>query len=114
MFSDGNFWDSGLHPLIVVFTLNGMKFTRFSYGDQINAIIFFLRDPNGFTVLRNPSAIAQHIAIQLGIFRFMEEILHTKVFKGCHVVSLGNGPNLLIVFYVQIMPDDFIMQLHRF
>ena len=64
MFSDGNFWDSGLHPLIVVFTLNGMKFTRFSYGDQINAIIFFLRDPNGFTVLRNPSAIAQHIAIQ--------------------------------------------------
>ena len=27
---------------------------------------------------------------------------------------LGNGPNLLIVFYVQIMPDDFIMQLHRF
>ncbi|MBK0679083.1 PerC family transcriptional regulator, partial [Klebsiella oxytoca] len=26
---------------------------------------------------------------------------------------LGNGPNLLIVFYVQIMPDDFIMQLHR-
>ncbi len=27
---------------------------------------------------------------------------------------VGNGPNLLIVFYVQIMPDDFIMQLHRF
>jgi hypothetical protein len=23
-------------------------------------------------------------------------------------------PNLLIVFYVQIMPDDFVMQLHRF
>ena len=26
----------------------------------------------------------------------------------------GNDSNLLIVFYVQIMPDDFIMQLHRF
>ncbi len=26
----------------------------------------------------------------------------------------GNGPNLLIVFYVQIMPDDFVMQFHRF
>ena len=26
----------------------------------------------------------------------------------------GNGPNLLIVFYVQIMPDYFVMQLHRF
>ena len=26
----------------------------------------------------------------------------------------GNASNLLIVFYVQIMPDDFVMQLHRF
>lgn len=30
------------------------------------------------------------------------------------IVALGNDSNLLIVFYVQIMPDDFIMQLHRF
>ncbi len=30
--------------------------------------------------------------------------------KGC----IGNDSNLLIVFYVQIMPDDFVMQLHRF
>ena len=28
--------------------------------------------------------------------------------------GLGNDSNLLIVFYVQIMPDDFVMQLHRF
>ncbi len=28
--------------------------------------------------------------------------------------TLGNDSNLLIVFYVQIMPDDFVMQLHRF
>ena len=26
----------------------------------------------------------------------------------------GNDSNLLIVFYVQIMPDDFVMLLHRF
>ncbi|MGP2288468.1 hypothetical protein V5O65_22200 [Escherichia coli] len=26
----------------------------------------------------------------------------------------GNDSNLLIVFYVQIIPDDFVMQLHRF
>ncbi|ELD65054.1 hypothetical protein A191_04036 [Escherichia coli KTE233] len=35
----------------------------------------------------------------------------------CHLLSLpyvGNDSNLLIVFYVQIMPDDFVMQLHRF
>ncbi len=29
-------------------------------------------------------------------------------------LSRGNDSNLLIVFYVQIMPDDFVMQLHRF
>ncbi len=27
---------------------------------------------------------------------------------------VGNDSNLLIVFYVQIVPDDFVMQLHRF
>ncbi|MFQ3572850.1 hypothetical protein P9478_21460, partial [Escherichia coli] len=27
--------------------------------------------------------------------------------------DIGNDSNLLIVFYVQIMPDDFVMQLHR-
>ncbi|MDM8621682.1 hypothetical protein QU988_38635, partial [Escherichia coli] len=27
--------------------------------------------------------------------------------------STGNDSNLLIVFYVQIMPDDLVMQLHR-
>ena len=28
--------------------------------------------------------------------------------------KVGNDSNLLIVFYVQIMPDDLVMQLHRF
>ncbi len=28
--------------------------------------------------------------------------------------AAGNDSNLLIVFYVQIMPDDLVMQLHRF
>lgn len=31
-----------------------------------------------------------------------------------HIKKMGNDSNLLIVFYVQIMPDDFVMQLHRF
>ena len=37
--------------------------------------------------------------------------------NACAVISFasgGNDSNLLIVFYVQIMPDDFVMQLHRF
>ena len=33
--------------------------------------------------------------------------------KALHLAT-GNDSNLLIVFYVQIMPDDFVMQLHRF
>ncbi len=32
----------------------------------------------------------------------------------CIIGFMGNDSNLLIVFYVQIMPDDFVMQLHRF
>ena len=32
----------------------------------------------------------------------------------CFNKKTGNDSNLLIVFYVQIMPDDFVMQLHRF
>ena len=31
-----------------------------------------------------------------------------------NITFMGNDSNLLIVFYVQIMPDDFVMQLHRF
>ncbi len=30
------------------------------------------------------------------------------------VMQPGNDSNLLIVFYVQIMPDDLVMQFHRF
>ena len=29
-------------------------------------------------------------------------------------MDFGNDSNLMIVFYVQIMPDDLVMQLHRF
>ncbi|BEB05945.1 hypothetical protein VEE28_12890 [Escherichia coli] len=38
----------------------------------------------------------------------------TLTIKGNIAESPGNDSNLLIVFYVQIMPDDFVMQLHRF
>ncbi len=34
--------------------------------------------------------------------------------KDLQVLVEGSDSNLLIVFYVQIMPDDFVMQLHRF
>ncbi len=42
----------------------------------------------------------------------MKKIL--EAILAINLAVLGNDSNLLIVFYVQIMPDDFVMQLHRF
>ncbi|XKF52071.1 hypothetical protein RY018_00310 [Enterobacter hormaechei] len=39
---------------------------------------------------------------------------HFRVTTNDDILCIGNDSNLLIVFYVQIMPDDFVMQLHRF
>ncbi len=39
---------------------------------------------------------------------------YVQLRKAKGYMSVGNDSNLLIVFYVQIMPDDFVMQLHRF
>ncbi len=55
--------------------------------------------PNKFGEYLTPSIIS------------MDENNHILV--GKPAVS-GNDSNLLIVFYVQIMPDDLVMQLHRF
>ena len=55
--------------------------------------------------------------ITIRIFVLLGEIAQ---FNTCLVILVpnigraGNDSNLLIVFYVQIMPDDFVMQLHRF
>ncbi len=38
-------------------------------------------------------------------------VYYLNAYKDAYV---GNDSNLLIVFYVQIMPDDLVMQLHRF
>ncbi len=38
----------------------------------------------------------------------------TSYYSDKAIETQGNDSNLLIVFYVQIMPDDFVMQLHRF
>ncbi|MGU3798675.1 hypothetical protein [Enterobacter hormaechei] len=42
----------------------------------------------------------------------MKDIANKNKLSGYE--DAGNDSNLLIVFYVQIMPDDFVMQLHRF
>ncbi|PHY80839.1 hypothetical protein CS371_14605 (plasmid) [Serratia marcescens] len=52
----------------------------------------------------------------IGITRFMLGRLISALTLECwhSLPVIGNDSNLLIVFYVQIMPDDFVMQLHRF
>ncbi len=43
----------------------------------------------------------------------MENVIFDSI-QPINDTKKGNDSNLLIVFYVQIMPDDFVMQLHRF
>ncbi len=43
-----------------------------------------------------------------------QEIYDSGLIKYKTKPTAGNDSNLLIVFYVQIVPDDFVMQLHRF
>ncbi len=49
-----------------------------------------------------------------GIVIYGTRIIYPAENKEVMVQLMGNDSNLLIVFYVQIMPDDFVMQLHRF
>ena len=52
-----------------------------------------------------------YLKVLNGFRKFVGETLLPEDIRQQHV---GNDSNLLIVFYVQIMPDDFVMQLHRF
>ncbi len=50
----------------------------------------------------------------LNAIRTGYRLIDTAAVYGNEDAVGGNDSNLLIVFYVQIMPDDFVMQLHRF
>ena len=40
-------------------------------------------------------------------------VIYTRAMQP-QLAVVGSDSNLLIVLYVQIMPDDLVMQLHRF
>ncbi len=46
--------------------------------------------------------------------RLTKAAVELRLTKKTILEIAGNDSNLLIVFYVQIMPDDLVMQLHRF
>ncbi|OJR24861.1 hypothetical protein BK376_07390 [Escherichia coli] len=67
-------------------------------------------------------SVTKAIPFQSGIFADVWRVTQERYYqvkKVCRTALInpaliGNDSNLLIVFYVQIMPDDFVMQLHRF
>ncbi|MCM7333123.1 hypothetical protein M8R73_22410, partial [Enterobacter roggenkampii] len=68
--------------------------------------------------IRNEIAHSQNSIISgLEWEDFVHTLSFTRTFLTLSDAKLeedyGNDSNLLIVFYVQIMPDDFVMQLHR-
>ncbi len=52
-------------------------------------------------------------ALEPGVVEIDGKNIYTQIID-LTTREAGNDSNLLIVFYVQIMPDDFVMQLHRF
>ncbi|SQC28787.1 Uncharacterised protein [Klebsiella pneumoniae] len=51
---------------------------------------------------------------QLILFLLLVACIQHSASSAKRDLFVGNDSNLLIVFYVQIMPDDLVMQLHRF
>ncbi len=69
-------------------------------------------DKIGLTLIRLSIAI---VFMWIGLLKFVPyEADSITPFVANSPLMSGNDSNLLIVFYVQIMPDDFVMQLHRF
>ena len=78
--------------------------TRFEFNNEKQVI--FSSDVNSedtFVILEGVISLRREENVLIGIT------------QAPYIMGLaGNDSNLLIVFYVQIMPDDFVMQLHRF
>ncbi len=55
------------------------------------------------------------LAVMLNLLVFIRssELRYAR-WSEIDIDNAGSDSNLLIVFYVQIMPDDLVMQLHRF
>ena len=80
--------------------LNKFQYPKSSLLNLLNVMVecgFLIKNKNGYYSL----GIKNY---ELGC-----QALHRQ-----NIFEVGNDSNLLIVFYVQIMPDDLVMQLHRF
>ncbi|BBR44127.1 hypothetical protein WP4S17E03_21930 [Escherichia coli] len=66
------------------------------------------------TVMAGGYSATDMAAVAIGTSIWLPAILFGHGLLLALTPVIGNDSNLLIVFYVQIMPDDFVMQLHRF
>ncbi len=73
---------------------------------NVSLYIYYLATDNIHIVLENDNIV---------LVKGLKKVVNVKFSRNKHLIETsGNDSNLLIVFYVQIMPDDFVMQLHRF
>ncbi|MCM2861109.1 nucleoside hydrolase, partial [Escherichia coli] len=66
--------------------------------------------------LINGLNVCQKLEINVPVYAGMPQPIMRQQIVADNIhgeTGLGNDSNLLIVFYVQIMPDDLVMQLHR-
>ncbi len=87
-------------------TLIGTIITQFALGSVYTWSLF-----NGALSAKLDAPVSQ-VAFSFGLLSLGLAI--SSSVAGKLQERFGNDSNLLIVFYVQIMPDDFVMQLHRF
>ena len=103
--------------------IRAAKPTDKAYKLTDGAGMFLLVHPNGsrywrlrYRILGKEKTLALGVypEVSLSEARTKRDEARKLISEGVDPCEQGNDSNLLIVFYVQIMPDDFVMQLHRF
>ncbi len=112
--------------LLTAATLTALSFSAHAVEKgTIMIMVNSLDNPYYASEAKGASEKAQQLGYKTTILSHGEdvkkqnELIDTAIGKKVQGIILdnadsGNDSNLLIVFYVQIMPDDFVMQLHRF
>ena len=78
--------------------------------DKLDALKFFIIASETLNFREAAIKLSVSPSVVTRTVAELEKQLDEPLFKR----NTGNDSNLLIVSYVQIMPDDFVMQLHRF
>ncbi|WP_249825450.1 FRG domain-containing protein [Escherichia coli] len=81
---------------------------------QSGAFLLFGNNAVYPDLVSNPDDAMQEFKVEKIVIRNKARILKELARLNITDATVGNDSNLLVVFYVQIMPDDFVMQLHRF